>query len=417
MKWSFLCVLALSLLWMGDLRAEEPLKLEEVVEEALNNNPAILAMQEQIRVADERIPQAEALPDPQVGAMFNGIPGRMMVPGRVEPDTRYDQIRVTASQMFPLFGKRKLKAEAASKGLDMVQAKYEAKRREILAEVKIAYYGLFLAHKAIEINRENAELMRTFAKIAETKYTVGRAPQQHVLKAQVSLSVLLNQLITLEQNLETARARLNTLLNHAPDAPLGKPEEFDHIPFNFSLEQIEDLALEHNPELQAMDYDIEQKEVLHNLARKQYYPNLMVGAQYWQNNERKDQVSAMFSVNIPLWRRSKQDHGVKQAMAAIRASEAKYEALKNEIRFQIQDGLVKVQTAERMINLYENTILPQAEQMLKAARIGYETDQVDFLTLVDSQKSLYDTILSRYRALVQIEQHRARLERVVGLEF
>ena len=417
MKWFLMCVLILSLLRISDLRAEEPLKIEEVLEEALKNNPAILAMQEQIRVAEERIPQAGALPDPQVGAMFNGIPGRMMVPGRMEPDTRYDQIRVTASQMFPLFGKRRLKAEAASKGVDMVRAKYEAKRREIIAGVRSAYYGLFLAHKAIEINRENAELMRTFAKIAEMKYTVGKAPQQHVLKAQMSLSVLLNQLITLEQQLETARARLNILLNRAPDAPLGEPGKFEHTSFDRSLEEIESLALEHNPELQAMGYGVEQKEVLHDLAQKQYYPNLMVGMHYWQNNERKDQVSAMFSINIPLWRRSKQDHGVKQARASIQASEAKYEALKNKILFQIQDGLVKVQTAERMIDLYENTILPQAEQMLKAARIGYETDKVDFLTLVDSQKSLYNTILNRYRALVQFEQHQARLERVLGLEF
>lgn len=411
MKRFLVGILMLSLLWTGDLRADEPLRLERILEEALKNNPEILAMREQIRVAEERVPQAGALPDPQVGAMFNGIPGRMM------PDTRYDQVRVTASQLFPLFGKLGLRAEAASKGVDVARTKVEARQRKIIAQVKSAYYALFLAHKAIEINRENGELMRIFVKIAETRYTVGKAPQQHVLKAQVSLSVLLNQLITLEQRLETARARLNMLLNRAPDAPLSEPGEFEPTPLSRSREGLEHLALQHNPDLKAMAYDIEQKGVLHDLAQKQYYPNLMAGMQYWQNNERKDQVSATLSINLPLWWRSKQDHGVRQAAASVRAVEANYEAMKNRVLFQIQDRLVKVRTAERTINLYETSILPQAEQALKAARIGYETDKLDFLTLVDSQKQLYTFRLEYYKAEVEYEQQVARLEQAVGVNL
>ena len=91
--------------------------------------------------------------------------------------------------------------------------------------------------------------------------------------------------------------------------------------------------------------------------------------------------------------------------------------MKNKILFQIQDGWVKVQTAERTINLYETSILPQAEQALKAARIGYETDKIDFLTLIDSQTSLQNMTLDYYRALIQLEQHQAGLERAVGLDL
>jgi outer membrane protein TolC len=382
-----------------------------VIEDALRSNPEILAMQEQIQVAEEQVPQAGARPDPQVGVMFNGIPGRMM------PDTRYDQIRLTASQTFPLFGKLRRKAEVATRRVRIVRAQYEAKRREIIAGVKSAYYELFLAHKTIEITRRNVDLVRTFTRIAEAKYTVGETPQQSVLKAQVSLSMLLNQLFALEQQLGTVRARLNVLLNRAPDAPLGKLEELERTPLNQSLKDLEQVALEHNPDLQAMIHDIEQKESLHDLARRQYYPNLMVGVQYWQNNERKDQMSGTLSINVPLWWRSKQDHGVRQSAAAIRAAEANYEAMRNQLLFQIQDTWVKIQTAERTIHLYRRGILPQAEQMLKAARSGYETDQVDFLTLIDSQTSLYNTTLDYYRALVQLEQHRARLERLVGLDL
>ncbi|MFH1008221.1 MAG: TolC family protein [Candidatus Latescibacterota bacterium] len=411
MRWFLLCVPILSLLWTGTLRAEGPLRLEQVLEEALKNNPEILAMQEQILSAEERISPAGALPDPQVGAMFNGIPGRMM------PDTRYDQTRITASQMFPLFGKLQVKREVASKGVEVVRAKYEEKRRSIVAQVKFAYYALFLAHKAIDINRENAELMRTFTRIAEAKYTVGKAPQQNVLKAQVSFSVLLNQLITLEQQLETARARLNELLNRSPETPLEEPGAFENIFSNRSLKELKTLALEHRPELQAMTHAIEQKEVLLNLAQKQYFPDLMAGMQYWQNNARKDQIAATVSINLPLWWRSKQDHGVKQAAADIQVAKSDYLAMKNQVLFQIQDRLVKVQTAERTIDLYRTSILPQAEQALEAARIGYETERVDFLTLVDSQKQLYTLRLEYYRAMVDHEQQMAGLEQAVGTDL
>jgi outer membrane protein TolC len=85
--------------------------------------------------------------------------------------------------------------------------------------------------------------------------------------------------------------------------------------------------------------------------------------------------------------------------------------------FEVKDLLVKIQSSESTINLYKTGVIPQAEQSLKAARIGYEADRVDFLTLIDSQRILLNSRLLYYRALVDFEQNLANMERAIGRQL
>ena len=85
--------------------------------------------------------------------------------------------------------------------------------------------------------------------------------------------------------------------------------------------------------------------------------------------------------------------------------------------FEVKDLLVRVQSSESTINLYKTGVIPQAEQSLKAARIGYEADKVDFLTLIDSQRILLNSRLLYYRALTDFEQNLANLEKAVGIQL
>jgi len=95
-------------------------------------------------------------------------------------------------------------------------------------------------------------------------------------------------------------------------------------------------------------------------------------------------------------------------------NQALYEALENDTRFLIEDLLVKIETAERLVKLYETSVLPQAEQAVKSSDIGYRADRVDFLNLLESQRQLEEFKLEYYRALVMQNQGVARLEQVLG---
>ncbi len=85
--------------------------------------------------------------------------------------------------------------------------------------------------------------------------------------------------------------------------------------------------------------------------------------------------------------------------------------------FGVKDFHFKVQTAERLVKLYRDSIIPQAEQSLKAAEIGYQAGQVDFLNLIDSQRVLLDFNLAYYRSVADFGIDISELERVIGIEL
>jgi outer membrane protein TolC len=401
--------------WMtnSSVAAEEPkeLILKELIAEALKNNPEIQSAQEVWEASEAKIPYAQTLPDPKVGLGFEKIPEGSLNLG--EAKMRMYQ----ASQMFPYPGKLRLKGEIASKQAEIAEENFHSKVLKIKALVKAAYYELYFVHKAIEITEENKEIIKKFSKIAEIKYSVGKAPQQHVLKAQVELSKLIDKLITLKQLKETAEARLNTLLNRPTHTPLGRPAEFRIHEFNYSLDELNKLTIQHLPELKAARAAIKKAEFAHSLAKKQYYPDFMITTKQMDSKMGEDSWTIMASINLPLYYKKKQDYLIKEAQAKVEAAKADYQAKKNMALFKVKDLLVKLQTAKRSINLYKTSILPQAEQSLKASEIGYETERVDFLNLLDSQRMLLNFRLGYYRALVDFEKHLANLEQVVGIEL
>ena len=108
---------------------------------------------------------------------------------------------------------------------------------------------------------------------------------------------------------------------------------------------------------------------------------------------------------------------VKESKEGLSAAKSDYRFINNKTMFEVKDLLVKVQSSESTINLFKTGVIPQAEQSLKAARIGYETDRVDFLTLIDSQRILLNSRLLYSRALADFEQNFANLERAVGMQL
>ncbi len=392
------------------------LQLREIIEEALEKNPEIVAAKNQWEAARERIPQASSLDDPVLSYTYLGR--------RVETRVGPQRNRLGISQKFPFLGKLSLRGEIASQGAQRARELHEAKKLEIVAKVKSAYYWIFMIHKAIQINQENVEILRRFARIAEIKYATGKVSQQDVLKAQVELSNLANELITLKQEKETAEAALNVLLDRAPQAPLGAPGEAERRPFADTLESLQQMATERQPLLKALQATIDKSKAALALAHRNYYPDFTLGVNYIEvkggttlsRNDGRDSLLFTVRLNIPLWA-DRLRAGVQEAQADVNRDKARYRAMRNKILFDVKDSFVKVQTAGRLVDLFKTTILPLAEQSLEAATIGYQADKVDFLNLLESQRIIQNFQLDYYRALVSYEQRLADLERTVGVDL
>ena len=414
-------IVAFAMFWLGPSdplpaqatdTTEPVLELVPLIQEAIQQNPEIAATQEQVLAMKERAPQVGALADPELKVQLWNTPDSLNV-------TKTQTVIYGVTQQFPFPGLLSKKAEVATREAAQAEQRVAAKVREITAAVKMAFFELLFAHKAIEVHHEQQKLLRQFFDIANAKYGVGTRTQVDVLRAQVELSKISQQLPVLNQRRETAQAHLNTILNRDPHAPLGIPRAPRPQPLTRPLEELQEHALRLRPELQEADLAVNRFQSATQLAKLQYYPHLRVELQRWQNYHTDDGFGGNVMVNIPFafWTKPKYDAGVREAAAQVRSAQAKQQTLVTLTRFQVKDLVVQIQATQEVLELYRTTIIPQSQQVLQAAHAGYRTDRTDFLDLIDAERALITFRLEYIRALVNREQQVAQLERVLGADL
>jgi len=387
------------------------LSLDSLLEEALQANPEILAARSRWDAAKVRIPQVRWWPDPQFGISYEKIPQGSY--SLKDANMRMFSI----SQMIPFPGKLNMRGRLAQSEAMIAGEEYEAARRLVVAEVKSAYYRLFLVHKSIEIEDGRKELLRKFGKIAETKYAVGQACQHDVLRAQVELALAADNLITLqEQELPTAEAQLNAILNRPPQRPLGTPEKLSIPEITLSERELQEIALERRQVLKAMEHAIEKSRTAYSLAKMEYLPDFTIKlTQEEMDTPTGTEINrgVVASISLPAWFWSR-NHGISEKRARKAGAEASYLAMKNVVLFEVQSAFARCSASSRRVNLFDVTLIPLAEQALKATTVAYETGKVDFLTLMSSERTLRDVKLRYYEALAQYGVDVADLEKAVG---
>ena len=393
------------------------LKLNLLIEEALQNNPEILATKKRWEVFKEKPSQASALEDPMLGLGIVSLPTNFSF-----KDEDMTMKEISISQKFPFPGKRPLMREMAEKEAEAVSSEIEEKSNRIVKEVKTVYYDLAYVHQSIEITQRNKEILESFVKIAETQYSLGMGIQQDVLKAHVEVSKMVDGLIMLGQRKKALEAKLNSILNRPLETALGRPEELSVRKLPFTYEELHRMAVELNPTLKGMKKMVEAKEKAHALAKREYYPDLNVRFAYGQRDngpemKRRDMLTGMMEINIPIFYKSKQDRKVAETKAEIQVIEAQYRAMKNEILFMITDMGSMIQRVERQLELYKTGIIPQVSLQINSAMSGYQVGKADFMTLLDSRMTLYRYELEYHQALTEYHKNVASLEAVVGRRF
>src|SRR5262245_66210069 len=98
------------------------------------------------------------------------------------------------NQTFPSAGKRELRYVAAAQAVDIAEAELETRKLDVTARVRAAFYELLRNQDELRLHDEQIALARQAVAAARIKYTVGRVPQQDVLKAQIAVTKLADHL-------------------------------------------------------------------------------------------------------------------------------------------------------------------------------------------------------------------------------
>jgi cobalt-zinc-cadmium efflux system outer membrane protein len=392
--------------------------LSGLIKEALENNPRLQAALQRTLAAEKAVPQAGALPDPQLTLGLMNLPVNSFA---------FDQEPMTGKlislmQMFPFPGKLSLAENMAEDEAAAVKFQQEEVRNQLIQMVKKAYYDLYAIDRARETVEKNKALMEQFVQVTETKYATGSGLQQDVLRAQVELSKLEDDLIMWQQKRVAATAKLNALLNRSAEAPFeATPQELalpEAPPPLLSPSQVE----ERRPLLRAWQERISKASAAVKLARRDLWPNFTLGASYTQRDNLKngmimyDFFSATVSLNIPLYHKRKQSAKVVEKELDQTAVTAEYENVRAETLAEIEGLRAELERNRKRVELYQGGILLQAQQSLESAQAGYQVGKVDFLTLINNWMMVQNYELQYFFALADYRKALSGYELATGGE-
>jgi len=391
------------------------LTLEDLIREAEQNNPDLRAATEELRAARRRVPPAGALPDPVIS--FGQMNVGNVVPFTTLGEEGFSEIYVGVSQEFPFLGKRGLRENVVQKEADAEFWSYEFTRLRVLADLKVAYYDLFYHHRTLDTLRKDMRLLETFEETAGALYRVGEASQADVLRAQTEVSLLQNQIEVAEQRKGVAEARINTLLNRPADIPLPSPAPFEKAVLGHSLEELRELALDRFPLLRRQGETVQARQYELQLAEKEKYPDFGVMFAYHNRGGLRDYWTIGGTARIPLYFNRKEKYEIEEAGARLAASRERYDSVRTSLQFSLKDYYLEAVTAERLLRLFEETIIPQETLTLEATSASYQVGEVDFLSIIDSLLKLVNDEIRYYEYLTNFQKALARLEPIVGVEL
>lgn len=389
----------------------QPYTLESLIKEALISNPEILSTKNAFESASARIPQAASLNDPMIEFEYDRITADRKLSG--DPMKTF-----SVSQDIPFPTKLYLRAKIASKLAKMSYENYKSKERDIISRLKSAYSELALIYKAIEINKENKDVLDQLSKTATTRYGASQGTQADALKAQVELARVDNELIMLEQKRLSGQARLNVLLNRDPKADFGVPFAEPAIKFTQTLDDFYRLVRDNNPELKAYLYAVERGQAAYELSLNEFMPDFTVRFKQMVDKGRAENGAwaGMLGVTIPLWFFEKQSFGVKEMKSDLAMVKAEYKGKENSVLFEVNDAYARAIANKKLIELYETAFIPQAQEAVNVAIKGYESERSNLLTVLDSQQMLINFKLEHYKAILELRIALADLERTVGID-
>lgn len=370
--------------------------LDELVVEALDNNPDLAAMKARWQESGYKAPQVGSLKDPVLSFALSNYPS---------DDFSSDTFPMTGNevklaQAFPFPGKLKNRTALAREQAKWFEAAYYDAHYQVARKVKDAWYRLYFNQMATGVVERNMQLVDDIIRLTEVRYETGSGLQQDVLKAQVKKSNLLDQLISLRQQKTVIEAELNRLLNR-PAGTFEAPIKMELPKAEIGLEEFERAGLQDRPLNAAYQALIKRYRYQKKLAELDDYPDVTLwGSWRFRDDNLPDEgtdfVSAGISFNLPVYR-EKRRAAVAEANAALRMAEYQSKGFRNSVSESIQKAYARMQETFQQSELYSKGIIPQTSQSFQAALGSYQVGKVAFVSLLEALIATFKAEMDYYR--------------------
>jgi outer membrane protein TolC len=388
------------------------LTLAEVYNSLEARSPRLEAARQMTIAAEARIKPVSTLADPQLqfGLMNRNLPGL----GLQDP---LGMNQVQLMQMVPIAGQLGLAGRAARAQAGAARARAGELFWELRARAAMSFYEIYQLDRTIEVSAATQELLRDIVTTARTMYSVGQGRQADVLRAQVEIDRMSEEITRMRAMRDAAAARLNALL----DRPAGTPVPTPALPrFPRELagaDSLERQALAGRPMLAAGALEVEAAAAAHQRAQREIWPDLQLGAQYGQRPmaEGTDRMlSLMIGFSVPIWAGRRQLQMRRETEAMRLSVEAELLAMRAETRGRLGELGAAVRRTRSLRELYLTTILPQAEATVSSARSAYQAGEVDLPMLLDTRMTVNRYLQQLFQLDAEEGAALAELEMLLG---
>lgn len=387
--------------------APPPLTLGGAIAEAIEHNPELVALRREYDAARSAPEQERALAPPMFETQIWGWPVTTLNP------VRTDMYMFMAQQELPGRGKRAARVLVGERDAEMSRQQIAVRANTVLNDLKQVYVDLALAREMTGLYDRQLPVLQDMAEATTLRYASGRGAQHHTVTALLELTRLQQQRIAIDERIQAAEARLNTLLGRPAAQPVGALAAVERTA---AIAATERIALERHPEIALAAAAVAREEAELARVRGELRPDFVVGGGYMLMPGDTGAWTARAGISWPNapWSRRRLTASIDLQTKRIEAARARQEAIAAGVRQAVRSAVVRLAAAERQAQLIESTVLPQVEHAFDLARIGYTDGEGAFSDVLESQRLLLTVRLEHAESRANVARARADLDSAVG---
>lgn len=413
---AMVAAVALLLAFVPGRARAQALGAEQLVQIAVEANPAVRAARARWDAAQHQVLQNYAPADPQFTYINEDSPKGI---GHAAVHSH----QVTESFQFP--GKAILQADIAKRNAQIARLSYEAAMRDLRAAVETAYYQVVLDNALIAVNAENISNLKQVLKVTQVAYSASRVTQTDFISSEFDLAQaqqlqLQNQ--TAKANDETA---LNQLLNRPPGSPLELDQALKLAPLKVQAATLAEMAARVRQEILQTALAERNSDTALELAKLEYAPDYTVGytfdyylipnfAPSAPGASATQDHSFSIGFNLPVFFWIKQREDVRSAGYDLQAARADLTSIHTRTAALVTQLYRSAQLAYQTSQLYQGSLVPLARQDFSVALIAYQSSKVDFVTLSGALRRSYDARVNYLTAANHFLAGKVALEQAIG---
>lgn len=375
------------------------LTLADLENMALANNPTLVQATTRIQAAQGRRLQGGLRPNPIVGYQAS----------EVGNEGRVGQQGAFYSQEFVRGGKLALNRAVGTREVAQALQELAAQRLRVLNDVRIEYFNVLVAQRAMELARELTDLGRRGVETTERLFQGQQVGQAEVLQARIESA---SATITL-QNAQNRRAaawqRLSSVIGVPGMALQTLSGDLTPPLAELDWEESYTRVVAQSPELASARAGVLRARAILERAQAEPIPNVDVqlGVQY-DNASQYTIGNVQLGVPIPF--RNRNQGNIQTAFADVRNAEANIGRIELSLRNRLALAFERYANARNQVDTFTRQILPDARSSLELVSTAYRQGQVNFLALLTAQRTYSQANLAYLQAVQELNASRVAIE-------